>query len=240
MKIFVPASLLCLLLVALVAPVYASITLEALINDSFHISFDFRNLNSTMYYEIKANPEIFNSTSIPRTIIGNLEKQNLKKVSWSQTSAAIFNDDEKSIHVEFYLEGLDILSYTLNKATLSRTYNAKTNWIRFDIKLTNAFTLDFATYFDTPISTWQRINYTVNGNVHSAFYYNSTAGAAPFDASCYFILPITAMNINAIGDTLTFEMPPLLEDKLIDSPILILGAIIIVNIVVIVYRKVRK
>lgn len=31
-----------------------------------------------------------------------------------------------------------------------------------------------------------------------------------------------------------------LEDKLLNSPILILGAIILVNIIAIIYRKVRK
>jgi len=240
MKKIVLASLLCLLLATSIATVYASITVEVLINNNFHVALNFRNLNFTMYNEIKTHPEIFNSTSIPRTIVRNLENRNLKRVSWSQISTDIFDDNEKSIHIEFYLGGEDILSYTVDMTTLARIYNAKTNWIKFDIKLTSTFRLNFTTYFATSISDWQRINNTINGNVHSAFYYNSTAGIAPFDASCYFVLPETAMNIKAIGDTLTFEMPPLLEDKLIDSPILILGAIIIVNIVVIIYRKVRK
>lgn len=242
MKKIALASLLCLLFVASVIPVYASIKVETLVGDNFHVSLDFTNLNSTMYNEIKAHPEIFNSTSIPRTIVGNLERiQHLTRVSWSQISANNFlNDAEKAIHIEFYLGGDDILSYTFNLTKLTRIYNARTNWIRFSVNLTSTFTLSFATYFNTSIGNWQRVNYTMNGNAYPAFYYNSTASQAPFSAKSYFILPIEATNIKASGDTLTFEMPPLPEDKLIDSPILILGAVIVGSMVAIVYRKVRK
>jgi len=239
MREIVLTSFLCLLLAVSIAPAHASITVEALINDSLHVSFDFRNLNSTMYSEIVAHPEIFNSTSIPCAIVSSMEKQDLGRVSWRQISTDIFKGNGW-IYVDFFLEGQDILTHTLNKITLFRTYYVKTNWIRFDIKLTNTFILNFTTYFATPIYVWKIINCTINGNKHSAFYYNSTVGTSPFDASCCFILPMTATNPNAYGDTLTFEMPPPLEDRLIDSPILILSAIIIANIVVIIYRKVRK
>jgi len=239
MRKIVLASLLCFLFVASIAPAYASVTFKTIINDSFYVSFDFININSTLYYGIRAQG-IFNSTSIPQAIVRNLEKQNLMKVSYQLISTDPFNATEKSIHVEFSLGGEDILSYTVDRATLVKTYNAKTNWIRFDIKLSDTFTLNFSTYFATSVSNWQRINYTINGDIHSAFYYNSTIGTAPFNVLCYFILPTKAMNIKAIVDTLIFEMPPLLEDRLIDSPILILGAIIVANIVVIIYRKIRK
>jgi hypothetical protein len=170
----------------------------------------------------------------------NLEKQNLKKVSWSQISTSIFNDNERSIHVEFYLEGEDILSYVLNKTVLSRTYSANTNWIKFECNLTSTVTLNFATYFATPTSSWQKTNYTASGIERPAVYYNSTVGAAPFDAMCYFILPATTINIRGSGNILIFDIPLPFEDKFIDSPILILGAIIIANAFFIVYRKVRK
>jgi len=233
MKKFVLPLLFFLLLVASIMPVYASITINALVSDTFHVSFNFSNLNSTMYDEIVGHPEIFNITSIPRTIVRNLEKQNLRKVSWTQVPAAnFFNNSEKSIHMEFYLGGEDILSFTLNRTALTRTYTAKTDWIKFSINLTNTFTLNFTKYFVKPISKLQGTDNT--------FYYNSTAIAAPFNSLCYFILPTQAMNTKIIGDTLTFEMPTIIEDKLIDSPIFILGAIILTNIVAIIYRKVRK
>lgn len=240
MKRIALVPLLCLFIVSIIVPVHASITIEALANGRFQVSFDFGNLNSTIYAEIKAHPGIFNGTSIPRAIVKNLEKQNLKQVSWNQTSTSIFNDTEQTINVKFYLEGQDIATYTLNKTTLIRTFSVKTNWIRFDVKLTNTFVLNFTTYFTKPISDWQRTNHTVSGNVHTAFYYHSSFGASPFDASCYFVLPLEATNIKATGDTLTFDVPPIMEDKLLDSPILILGAIITANIVFVAYRKFRK
>jgi len=241
MKRIVLASLFCLLLVTSITPVYASVTAEALIDDTFHVSFnfDFRN-NSTLYDQIVAQ-QIFNISSIPSTIERNLEKQDLKKVSLTQIPAnSFFNGSEKSIHVEFSLGGEDILSYTFNKATQSRICTVNTIWMRFDIKLTSTFALNFSEYFATSISNWQRINHTIGGNVHPAFFHNSTIGMQPSYAVCYFILPATATNIQTSGTILTFETPLVFEDRLLNSPILILAAVIVANIVFIIYRKVRK
>jgi hypothetical protein len=193
-----------------------------------------------MYSEISGHPATFNSSSIPLAIVKELEKQNLKKVSWSLISANIFNDTEKLISVEFYLGGEDISSFTINRTNLARTFTAKTSWIRFAVKLTNTFTLNFTKYFTKTVDNWQKTNVTINGNLHTAFYYYSTVEAAPFDASCYFVLPLEAQNIKAVGNSLVFEMPPITEDKLLDSPIIILGAVIIANIILIVYRKIRR
>lgn len=239
MKNLVLAALFCILL-ATFTPVYASNNVEVIINDNFQVSFDFGNINATTYSEIKAHPEIFNSTSIPSTIVKNLDKQNLKQVSWSQASTDIFNDNEKSIHVEFSLGGEDILSYTLNTATQSRTCSVKTAWMQFDIKLTSTFVLNFSTYFATSISNWQRVNSTAEGIVHPAFFRNSTAGMPSSYAVCYFILPATATNIQATGTILTFDTPLVFEDRLLNSPILILAAVIVANIFFIIYRKVKK
>jgi len=240
MKKLVLASFLCLLLAVSIAPVYASITVEVFIDDSLRISFhfDFKS-NSTMYDEIVAHPEIFNSSSIRLTIMKNLEKQNLE-ASLSQIPTEFFNNAEKSIHVEFYLGGEDILSYILDAIAATRTYSVKMNWMKFEISLTNTFRLNFTSYFATPISNWQKVNRTIGGNVHPALYYNSTAGTTPFYTACYFILPTTATNIKTVGDTLIFEVPTILEDRLIDSPLLILGGIIIAIIAANLYRKVRK
>lgn len=241
MKKLVLALFSCLLLAVSITPVHASITVEVLIDESLHIAFhfDFKS-NSTMYDEIVAHPEIFNSSSIRLTITKNLEKQNLEKVSSSQIPTEFSNNVEKSIHVEFYLGGEDILSYTLDTITATRTYSVKMNWMKFEISLTNTFKLNFTSYFATPMSNWQKVNRTIGDNVHPALYYNSTAGTTPFYTSCYFILPTTATNVKTVGDTLTFEVPTILEDRLIDSPLLILGGIIIAIIVANLYRKVRK
>jgi hypothetical protein len=228
------ASLFCLLLVISIAPAYASVTVKTIIDDAFHVSFDFRNLNSTMYNATRASfPAIFNYTSIPSAIIKSLEQQNLWKVSWSQIPANNFFDyDEKWIHIEFSLAGDDILSQTVDRAAMIRTYTAKTNWIKFAINLTNTFTLNFTKYFTTPVANWQRID--------NSFHYNSTAYAAPFDLICSLALPNAAKNIRAVEYILIFDMPLLIEDELIDSPFLILGAMIVAIMVANIYRKVRK
>jgi hypothetical protein len=79
----------------------------------------------------------------------------------------------------------------------------------------------------------------LNGRVHPAYYYNSTDSTL-LDPLCYFILPAEATNIRAVKDAIMFDLPPSFEDSLLNSPFLILGALIVVNIAFIVYRKVRK
>lgn len=241
MRKIVQVSLLCFILVSLVVPVYASVNTDAFVGDNFHISFDFRNLDSATYSAIMAAyPDVFNSTSIPRAIVKSLGKQGFNKVSYPSPPSIVFSDAEKSIHVEFFLEGADVISYTVNKTSLARLYTARTTWIKFEVKLTITLTLNFTSYFTTQVSNWQKINRAIGGITYTAFYFSSAVSQVPLDSSCYIILPATALNIEAVGTTVIFEMPSLPEDRLINSPILILGAIVLIDVVFIVYRKIRK
>jgi hypothetical protein len=52
-------------------------------------------------------------------------------------------------------------------------------------------------------------------------------------------LPSSASNVKVQGDTIFYDMPPRLEDQLLNSPFLILGAIAIVLAIALIYRKVR-
>ena len=230
-----------LLLVTLITPAYASVEIQAVIDQNVHVAFDFENINSTLYNKI-VQLGVFNVSTIPRTIVKNLEERNLT-VTWGyDPELEIFNDATKSIHVEFYLSGSDIVSLTSNKTTMNRIYNVRTDWRKFHVNLTNEFLLDFTEYFAKPISQsppWQRINYTLNDKVHPAYYHNYT-DMISFDPLCYFILPATAINVHAVEDTIIFELPPSFEDSLLNSPFLILGALIVVVIAFSLYRKVRK
>jgi len=114
----------------------------------------------------------------------------------------------------------------------------RTDWRRFHLNLTSDFSLNFTQLFGTPMSQWERINYTDSENrTHPAYTYNCTNALY---ASSYFVLPSTATNIQIVEDTIIFEAPPAPEDAIINSPILILGALIVVNIVVIIYRRLGK
>ena len=234
--------LFIVLLFALITPAYASVKIQAVIDQNVHVAFDFENINSTLYNEV-VQQGIFNVSTIPRTIVKNLEQRNLTDVTWGyDPELEMFNDATKSIHVEFYLAGSDIVSLTINKTTMNRMYNVRTDWRKFHVNLTNEFLLDFTEHFATPISQsppWQRINnYTLNAKKHPAYYIFTDSDT--FDLLCYFILPATAINVHAVEDMMIFELPPSFEDSMLNSPFLILGAIIFVIIASSLYRKVRK
>jgi len=110
----------------------------------------------------------------------------------------------------------------------------RTDWRNFHINITDEFSLDFTEYFGKPVSQWNFENMT-----RPTYYYNYT-GSSSFDPSCYFILPAAATNVQAVEDTIIFDLPMPFEDSLLNSPFLILGALIVVIIAFSLYRKVKK
>jgi len=236
MQRLIAVLLILVLFSALITSVHASVTIQAVIDQNIHVVFNFENINSTIYADIKQHPSLNHST-IPQIIVKNLKERNLTRVVYHD-SELVFNDLNKSVHATFYLSGYDILNFTLTAMT--RTYRVRTDWRKFNVNLTDRFSLNFTEYFGTPIAQWQRINYTdLENRIHPAYFYNYT-GPSPFDPLCYFILPTNATNVRAVEDTIIFEAPASLEDALLNSPFLILGALIVVNIVAFVYRRVRK
>ena len=233
MKKIAVTHLLLILFVALIMPVHASVTMKATIDQSIHVILNFENVNSTIYGEIKQNKQTFNVTTIPLIIVKNLKQQGLTQVRWDYSQEISSDDSTNSIHVEFFLSGSDIITLTLNKTTMTRLYQVRTGWRKFHVNLTEKISIDFTKYFGTPIAEW---NYT---DSEKAYYYEYREQDS-FTSSCKFVLPETATNVYATGDTIFFETPPLLEDVLLNSPFLILGALIIVIIIAFIYRRVRK
>lgn len=233
-------SLFTLLLAGFVVPVNASVSVEGSINDNFYVVYNLESLNSTIYDGVKTNQQ-FNISTIPTIIVKNLENQGYKQVKWGfgpQTD--IFNDTARAIHVSFYLGGLDLISFIINRTTMRRTYQVKTDWRKFQLNLTSSFSIDFAKYFAAPVAEWQKTDYTDNrGNKHPAYYYKANETSFLDAMSFYFILPATATNTQTEADTITFEVPPYFEDVFLNSPFLILAVLIVVIIIVLIYRRVR-
>ncbi len=230
MKKLVGTLLLLILLLALATPVHASVTIQATINQNIHVVFILENINSTIYNETK---QTFNVTTIPNAIIKNLKQQNLTRVRWGYVQDVTFDDTARSIRSEFYLAGSDIINFKFNKTTTARIYHVQTKWRKFSVNLTDNFSLDFAEYFDTPLTWW---NYS---DSEKAYYYEPTEPDL-IDSSCKFVLPPTATNVQRTEDTIIFEVPPLLGDVLLNSPFLILGALIAVIMFAFIYRRLRK
>jgi len=222
-----------LLLITLITPAYASVKIQAVIDQDVHVAFDFENINSTVYWIIQGE-KLINETTIPSKIRENLEQKNLTKVDFF-TEPPVFDDSTFSIHVAFYLTGSDVMNFTVNTELMTKTYYVRTDWRNFQINITEEFSLDFAESFGKPIEEWTRQdNYTLNDKTRPAYYYNST------DSLCYFILPAEATNVHAVEDTIIFDIPMPFEDSLLNSPFLILGALIVVIIAFSLYRKVKK
>jgi len=227
------------LLLVLVTSVHASsVSVKSTIGDNIYLIYSFENLDPTIYYEAIANEQLFNSSAIPKIIVQNLDTQNLKRVNYG-FQPNTYDNATQTIRVSFYLGGSDIISYNINRTTMKRTYQVKTEWRKFQVSLTSNFSINFAEYFREPVENW-RTNYTnPEGSIYPAFYYETT-GTTFFDKlSFYFILPATATNIQVEIDTITYEVSPYLEDVFLNSPFLILTALIVVIAIVLVYRRVK-
>jgi len=226
------------LLVVLVAPVHASVSVESTVEDNVYVIYKFENLNSTIYNEVIAN-EQFNSSTIPQIIVKNLERQNLARVNYD-FQPNMYDDATRTVRVSFYLGGSDIISFTVNRTTLRRTYQVKTEWRKFQVNLTSSFPpIDFAQSFSEPVANWQKTNYTTGGSTHPTFYYETKSAGFLGTLSFYFILPTAASNIKVEGETITYEVPPYFEDVFLGSPFLILVALIIIIAIVLVYRIIK-
>lgn len=233
MKAIAVASLFFLLLVISIMPVHASVTLEAVVDEGIRVSLNIELVNSTIYNESKLNNETFNLVNIRSIVLENLERQNLTRVEWSSNQNIIFDDSTNLIRVEFNLGGPDIVDLTFNKTTMARIYSVRTEWRRFHLNLTEDFSLNFTEYFGTPVAQW---NYS---DSQKTYYYDYTE-LNSFGASCKIVLPTRATHVQAIEDTIIFEVPPIIEDVLLNSPLLVLGAIIVVILISVVYRRARK
>lgn len=237
MRELTATSLLLALLVSLVTPAYASVSIQATIDQNIHVVFDFQNINSTIYNEA-IQQQLFNASTIPRAIKENLEQRDLKNAECIyDPTQEIFDDSTRSIRVEFLLVGSDIIRVTISKTIMNKIYNVRTDWRKFHVNLTDNYALDFDEYFGKPIAEWEFENKTTPAR----YYYNHTS-SIEFDPICYFILPSRADNphIAEDMDTIVFELPLSIGESLLNSPFLILVALIIVNVVAVLYRKIRR
>lgn len=239
MKRLIVASFVFVLFSMLIASVHASVTIQAVLGQNVHVAFSFENINSTVYANIKQHKPTLDGSTIPQIIVETLKQRNLTNIEY-YNSQLFFDDLDRSIHATFYMSGSDVLNFTVNKAMMVKVYNVRTDWRMFHVNLTDRFSLNFTEYFGTPMAKWERTNYTDPENrVHQVYFYNYT-GLSSFDPLCYFILPTTATNVRVVEDMIIFEAPLSLEETLLNSPFLILGALIAVNVAAFIYRRVRK
>ena len=224
--------ILYILFVLIATPIVladSSITVETTINESVHVTFEFAGIEPQLYSEIKNQG--FNISTIPNTIEGKFEQQNLANAEViCDLNQEIFDDDTHSVYVSSLLAGSDIISYTLDKTDMARTFLVKADWRKFEIGFTQNFSLNLEEHFGAPLTGWQQVNHTFEKSIETD----------SIEMSFRFILPEKAFDVQVEEDAIIFKIPLVFEDTLLNSPFLVLGAVIFANIIVVVYRKVRK
>jgi hypothetical protein len=237
MRELTATTLLLVLLVVLITPSCASVSIQATIDQNIYVIFNFQNIDSTIYNET-IRQDSFSVSTIPQAIEENLEERDLRNAECIYDPTQEISDDStRSIRVELLLIGSDIIYVTINKTTMNKIYNVRTDWRKFHVNLTDNYVLDFSEYFGKPMAEWEFENKTT-----PARYYCNDTSSIEFDPICYFTLPSRAINphIAEDMDTIVFELPLPLGESLLNSPFLILVALIIVNAVAVLYRKIRK
>ena len=228
-----PVILAFVLFGILVTSAYSSVSIEASITRDFRVVFEFTNINSTIYENLKNNALIMNETTVPEAIWRNLAEKGLISVEYYNSSIN-FNDTTRSVRSAFNLRGPDIITSTINRGALTETFTANTTWRKFFLNISSGFSFNFTQTFATPLADWNRTALPDGGTIYSLA--NVTAGA-----SCSFALPKEANGVFIVGDVVIFDLPyePPWEDKFINSPLLILIALAVAGAVIFVYRKVR-
>lgn len=223
----------------LVASAHATVSFESKIDDSIYVTCNFEHLDQIVYNAAEANQQLFNGSSMPLAIMGNLEKQGLTRVSYGFQDNT-YDNVTKSIRASFFIGGADIISYTVNNTNLKRTYTVKTDWRKFQVQLTSSLSVDFAQHFAEQVENWRKIDYTdTSGNVHPAYFYETGEIELLGKMSFTLILPSAATSVQVEGDTVTFDVPSSFGDIFLASPFLILTVLLIVVAVALVYRRLK-
>jgi len=218
-----------------------STPVQAAAEQRIYIVLDFENIDWLVYERVQNNLDLFNDTTFPQMFVENLE--NYLDVTYSPLDAELkLNDTARSMQAIFSLSGSGIINSTLNRETMARTYHVNTGWRNFEVDIkdengSSIFSLNIAD-FSEPVAQWEEANYTLHGSTHTAYFYEYS-NPLTYDATFYFVLPTEATNPQVDGDTITYEFPPAPGDVLLNSPFLVMGAIIAVTVGFALYRKIR-
>ena len=234
-----------LLLSLWVAPVYGE---EEVRRTEFHAYVDkegiqvhltIRNINTTIYERIKQHGGIITEYTIPETIVNHLKEDGYKRVSYRDPSITL-DDESRSIHASFYLTGLDVISYGFNFTSATKVYKVLTKWRLYDIEFRDGWMLilklNFSRYYRRPVALWEKIDYVEGGVVRKAYFLNNTE-EWELNPICYIVLPANISRTWVEIDTIYFEYPATPWHKTLSTPLWVITALIIIDVVVLFKRR---
>lgn len=207
----------------------SAVTMDATISDSIYVNFNFVNIEPELYDAIQTQG--FDVSTIPTILIEDFEQNNLTSARVIyDINQEIFNDDLHSIRVKFHVVGSDIIGYVLNETSMMRTFRVRTDWRNFEVSFTQDFSLDLEEAVGAPLLEWRQVN---NGGFERSV-------DSPFEMLFQFLLPEGAADVRLENDIIIFDLPLAFEDRLLNSPFLVLGAVVIATIIAVAYRRARK
>ncbi len=216
----------CVLTLSLSAPINGEIVGDVSVGEDLFVTFEFKGLDQWVYDQALLQ---FTAEKIPEVIAGNFEKKN--QTVGTRALPLELDDATRTIRSSFYLGGSVIVSFAINKTTLRRVYEVKTDWRKIRVNLTDGFFVDFAQHAAIPVSEWQKPSATT--------FYLENRDTGTLDFLFYFVLPTSASEIRVQGDIIYFEMPPYAEDILLGTPFLIAIALVVALVFILLYRKAR-
>ena len=142
----------------------------------------------------------------------------------------ISNDTARSIEVICSLADEKIHQKVDMNKTL-QIIRVKTEWMKFNLPLTQNVSIDFAQLLSSKVSAW---NKTDNGYIYTS---TSDFGKVTFE----IVGPSSTISfyVDVDGETVIFELPLSKSDLFISSPYIMLVIVIILILIAIVYRKLR-
>lgn len=228
MKKQLVTTLFVVLVAWILMPVSAETRVDIKVDDSLFVTFEFRNLNQTVYDQAQTQ---FGADKIPEIIVGGFEKRN-QSVRWGPSPIPLdFEGANRTIRNSFFLGGSSVVSFSFSKTEPKRMYEVRTDWRKFKVNLTDSFSVDFAQYTAKPVAEWEK------GDATTFYLENRETSGQEF--FLYLVLPASASSVRAVGDTVFFDTPLHLEDQLLYSPFPILGALAVALVIILLYRKVR-
>jgi hypothetical protein len=225
-KILLVAVFVCLLALSSSMLVNGEITGNVSVGDDLFVTFEFKDLDQSVYDQAKLQ---FTAEKIPEIIVNYYEQRN--QTVGTRALPLDPEDASRTIRTSFYLGGSAVVSLTVNKTTLRRVYEVKTDWRKFKVNLTDGYSVDFAQYAAKPVAEWQKPNDTT--------FYLENRDTGTLDVLFYLVLPSSASAVRVEQDTVFYEVPVVLEDVFLGTPFLILIALAVALVIILLYRKAR-
>jgi len=171
-------------------------------------------------------PEIYDEISLNKTAIATAVANAINASSVDVVS----NDTARSIEIICSLAD-ERIDQEVDMDEMLQIIRVKTEWMKFNLPLTQNVSIDFAQLLSPKASAW---NKTDNGYIYTS---TSDFGKVTFE----IVGPSSTISfyIDVDDETVIFELPLSKSDLFISSPHVILIIVIILIFIAIVYRKLR-